>query len=87
MKCSRYATIAPIGKSANRHTFVRQQRHNIRRLIKGRIAMEYINTGVSEQAIGIPSEEEREKLKRDGYTLMISHISNNPDESYELWLK
>lgn len=49
--------------------------------------MEYINTGVSEQAIGIPSEEEREKLKRDGYTLMVSHISNNPDETYEIWLK
>ena len=49
--------------------------------------MEYINTGVSEQAIGIPTNEEREKLKEDGYTLMSSYISKNEEESFEIWLK
>ena len=49
--------------------------------------MEYIDTGVSKQAIGIPTEEERKKLLEDGYTFMVSHISKNPDESYEIWLK
>lgn len=49
--------------------------------------MEYINTGVSEQAVGIPTDEEREKLKKDGYTFMSSHVSKNPEESYEIWLK
>ena len=48
--------------------------------------MEYINTGVSEQAIGIPTEEEREKLKEE-YVLMSSHIAKDPNESYEIWLK
>lgn len=32
--------------------------------------MDYIDTGVSKQAIGIPTDEEREQLIRDGYTLM-----------------
>lgn len=52
--------------------------------------MEYIDTGVSKQAIGIPTDKEREKLKKDGYTLMSSHISKDPKdpkESYEIWLK
>lgn len=49
--------------------------------------MEYINTGVSRQAIGMPTEEERKQLKEDGYTLMSSHISKNPKECYEIWLK
>lgn len=49
--------------------------------------MEYINTGVTEQAIGVPTDEERKKLKEDGYTHMISRISKNPKESYEIWVK
>lgn len=49
--------------------------------------MEYINTGVSEQAIGIPTDEERKKLKEEGYTLMTRYTSKNPEESYEIWLK
>lgn len=48
--------------------------------------MEYIDTGVSEQAIGIPTEEEREELKKS-YVLMSSHIGETPDESFEIWLK
>ena len=34
----------------------------------------------------MPSEEERKRLKEDGFTLMISHVSSKPNESYELWL-
>ena len=49
--------------------------------------MEYIDTGVSKLAIGIPTEDERKKLKEDGYTLMLSHIAKEPNESYEIWLK
>jgi len=49
--------------------------------------MEYINTGVTEQAIGMPTEEERKKLKEDGYTHMSSHVSKEPEESYEIWVK
>ena len=49
--------------------------------------MEYINTGVSKQAIGIPTDEERKKLKEDGYTLMSSYTAKDPAESYEIWLK
>ena len=49
--------------------------------------MEYINTGVTEQAIGIPTDEERKMLKEEGYTFMIRNISKNPKESYEIWLK
>lgn len=48
--------------------------------------MEYFDTGVSKQAIGIPTEEEREELKK-GYVLMSLHIGKKPDESYEIWLK
>lgn len=44
--------------------------------------MEYINTGVSEQALGIPTEEERKELEKN-YTLM----SKDPDSGCELWLK
>ena len=49
--------------------------------------MEYINTGVTEQAIGIPTDEERKKLKEDGYTHMSSHVSKESKESYEIWVK
>lgn len=49
--------------------------------------MEYINTGVTKLAIGVPTDEERKKLKEDGYTHMSSHISKNPKESYEIWVK
>ena len=48
--------------------------------------MEYYDTGVSQGAIGIPTEEERKKLE-EKYTFMGSHISSKPGESYELWLK
>lgn len=57
--------------------------------VRFRIAsgMEYINTGVSKQAIGIPTDEERKKLKEDGYTLMSSYTAKDLAESYEIWLK
>lgn len=48
--------------------------------------MEYIDTGVPEQAIGISTEEERQELK-ESYVLMSSHIDKKPDESFEIWLK
>ena len=44
--------------------------------------MEYIKTGVSEQAFGIPTEKERKELEKN-YTLM----SKDPDSGCELWLK
>ena len=50
--------------------------------------MDYIDTGVSKQAIGIPTDEEREQLIREGYTLMSKGRSAyEPYEEYEIWLK
>ena len=49
--------------------------------------MEMFNTGVTEFAIGIPTEEERKKLEDDGYT----HMSNGKDADdghpYEIWIR
>lgn len=50
--------------------------------------MEYIDTGVTKQAIGIPTDEEREQLIKDGYTLMLKgRKAYAPYEEYEIWLK
>lgn len=50
--------------------------------------MEYHDTGVSKFAIGEPTDEEREKLVEDGYTLMSKGTyAHKPDEKYEIWLK
>lgn len=50
--------------------------------------MDYIDTGVSKQAIGIPTDREREQLIREGYALMSNGQSAyEPYEEYEIWLK
>lgn len=50
--------------------------------------MEYIDTGVSQQAIGTPTDEEREQLINAGYTLMSTgKMKDEPYEEYEIWLK
>ena len=50
--------------------------------------MEYINTGVSQFAIGNPTDEEREQLAKEGYTFMSRAVKKHePHECYEIWLK
>ena len=50
--------------------------------------MEYIDTGVTKFAIGKPTEEERKKLKEDGYTFMAKGRNKyEPYEEYEIWMK
>lgn len=49
--------------------------------------MEYIDTGVSKQAIGMPTENERKQLIKDGYTLMSKGKKADTREEYEIWLK
>ena len=50
--------------------------------------MEHIETGVTEQYIGIPTDEERRRLKEQGYTLMSKGKNEyEPYEEYEIWLK
>lgn len=51
--------------------------------------MEYCDSGVNKYMIGIPSDEEREQLKNDGYTHMSNGVTadkENP-EKYEIWIK
>ncbi len=49
--------------------------------------MEYIDTGVSELCIGMPTDEERKELEKD-YVLMSSgRNAYEPHEEYEIWLK
>ena len=43
--------------------------------------MEWIDTGVTQQAIGIPTEDDLKRLESEGETM-----SENP-EYYEIWLK
>lgn len=47
--------------------------------------MEHVETGVTEHYIGIPTDDEREQLKEQGYTLMSN--GKNEYEEYEIWLK
>jgi len=50
--------------------------------------MEYANTGVSQFAIGNPTDEEREQLVKEGYTFMSRGVTEyEPHEYYEIWLK
>ena len=49
--------------------------------------MEYIDSGLAQHAIGKPTEEEREKLKEDGYVLMSKGRYAHTGEEYEIWLK
>lgn len=50
--------------------------------------MEWIDTGVTQQAIGIPTEDDLKRLESEGYTRMLKGetMSENP-EYYEIWLK
>ena len=53
--------------------------------------MEWIDTGVTKQAIGIPTEEDLERLKSERYTFMSKGITEPTDgskpEPYEIWVK
>lgn len=53
--------------------------------------MEWIDTGVSKQAIGIPTDEDLNRLKEEGYTHMCNGETKPNDgskpERYEIWLK
>ena len=50
--------------------------------------MEWIDTGVTKQAIGIPTEDDLKRLQAEGYTQMSrgETKSENP-EYYEIWTK
>ena len=50
--------------------------------------MDYIDTGVIKEAIGNPTDEERERLIREGYTFFAKgRYAYEPYEEYEIWLK
>ena len=50
--------------------------------------MEYYNTGVTELAIGLPTEEERQKLTNEGYTHMSNGVTvEEHPQSYEIWIR
>ena len=50
--------------------------------------MEYSNTGVIELAIGLPTEEERQKLRDEGYTHMSNGVTvEEYPQSYEIWIR
>ena len=49
--------------------------------------MEYIDTGVSKQAIGIPTDEERKELEKDYVLMYRGKKAYEPHEEYEVWLK
>lgn len=51
--------------------------------------MYYFETDINKYASGQPTEEEREKLKEEGYTFFgIQDVGpNNPDGKNELWFK
>lgn len=49
--------------------------------------MEYCNTGVNEYQFGIPTEEEKEKLEREGYTLMCQDEKEETKEKYQIWIR
>ena len=50
--------------------------------------MDYIDTGITKPAIGVPSEEERERLIEDGYTFMCKGKTEYfPYTEYEIWIK
>lgn len=50
--------------------------------------MEYTNTGVTEVAVGLPTEEEREFLIKEGYTFMLrEQYADYPHEEFEIWMK
>jgi len=49
--------------------------------------MGYYNTGVNEYYIGMPSEEEKEKLEREGYTLMSQGETEETKEKYQIWIR
>lgn len=49
--------------------------------------MEYIDTGVSKLAIGIPTDEERKKLEKDCVLMSRGKNAYEPYEEYEIWLK
>ena len=50
--------------------------------------MEYIDTGVTKQAIGNPTDEERKRLETDGYTFFAKGQKEyEPYEKYEIWVK
>ena len=50
--------------------------------------MEYSNTGVTELAIGLPTEEERQRLRDEGYTYMSNGMTvEEHPQSYEIWIR
>ena len=50
--------------------------------------MEYGNTGVTEFAIGLPTEKERQRLRDDGYTHMSNGVTvEEHSQSYEIWIR
>lgn len=50
--------------------------------------MDYIDTGVIKEAIGNPTDEERERLIREGYTSFAKRrYAYEPFEEYEIWVK
>jgi len=50
--------------------------------------LEYIDTGVTKFAIGMPTEDEHKTLKEAGYTFMSKGRNKyEPYEEYEIWMK
>lgn len=50
--------------------------------------MEYSNTGVTELAIGLPTEEERQRLRDDGYIHMSNGVTvEEHPQPYEIWIR
>ena len=49
--------------------------------------MEYSNTGVTEFAIGLPTEDERKKLEDEGYTHMSNGKYVDDGQPYEIWIR
>jgi hypothetical protein len=50
--------------------------------------MEYFKIGNTEFAVGMPNEEERERLKQEGYIFMSKgEMADEPHEPFEVWMK
>ena len=50
--------------------------------------MEWIDTGVTKQAIGIPTEDDLNRLQSEGYVQMSKgEAKSEIPEYYEIWMK
>ena len=64
--------------------YVDGSRNGRNSILKGATRVKYSNTGITEFAIGLPTEEERQKLTNEGYILIGKTTEEQP---YDIWMR